>query len=168
MTAVASKYRQALCLVTLLLLVVSAAVSAENDQAKDASWYVQAGGYRHYTDNDEYEGPPWFAGVEYLKSGNPILGLSVFNNSFGDFSQYAYVGKSFHPSTKYPDFRIKVTAGIAHGYSEEHHKILPIRWGDSWGIGIVPAIGYQWDAVGVDVGLLSASGVLFLVGYEFD
>ncbi len=168
MTAVATKCWQVLCLVATLSFVAPAAVSAENVQATETSWYVQAGGYMHYTDKDEYEGPPWFAGIEYQKSRNRILGLSVFNNSFGQFSQYAYFGKSFHPAAKHPGFRVKLTAGIAHGYGEEHHKILPIRWGDSWGLGIVPSIGYQWDAVGVDIGVLSASGLLFLVGYKFD
>jgi hypothetical protein len=44
---------------------------------------------------------------------------------------------------------------------------LPIRWGGSWGLGFVPAIGYQKDRVGYDVAVLKASALLFLVGYEF-
>ena len=167
MAAVAPKIWQVLCLVAALSFVAPAPVSAENVQYAETNWYVQAGGYMHYTDDEEYEGPPWFAGIEYQRSRNRVVGLSVFNNSFGEFTQYAYLGKSFYPSDRYPGFRIKLTAGVAHGYSGEHHKLLPIRWGDSWGIGIVPTIGYQWDALGVDIGVLSASGLLFLVGYEF-
>ena len=168
MAAVAPKIWQVLCLVTVLSLVAPAAVSADGVQDVKSSWYFQAGGYMHYSDKDEYEGPPWFAGVEYKKSRNRVIGFSVFNNSYGQFTQYAYLGKSFYPSDRYPGFRVKLTAGVAHGYGGEHHKTLPIRWGDSWGLGIIPGIGYQWDALGVDVAVLSASGLLFLVGYEFD
>jgi hypothetical protein len=168
MAAVVPKILQVLCLVTALSLVAPAAVYADGVQEVKSNWYFQAGGYMHYDDDEEYEGPPWFVGVEYQKSRNRVIGLSVFNNSFGQFTQYAYLGKTFHPSQKYPDFRIKLTGGVVHGYTGDHHKIMPIRWGDSWGLGIVPGIGYQWDALGVDVAVLSASGLLFLVGYEFD
>ena len=167
MAAVTPKIWQVLCLIAALSFVAPAPVSAENTQDAESNWYFQAGGYMHYTDDEEYEGPPWFAGIEYQRSRNRVVGLSVFNNSFGEFTQYAYLGKSFYPSDRYPGFRIKLTAGVVHGYSGEHHKLLPIRWGDSWGIGIVPTIGYQWDALGVDIGVLSASGLLFLVGYQF-
>ena len=168
MAAVAPKIWQVLWLVTTVSFAGPAAVSAESIQDAESNWYFQAGGYMHYDDDEEYEGPPWFVGVEYQKSRNRVIGLSVFNNSFGQFTQYAYLGKTFHPSQKYPDFRIKLTGGVVHGYTGDHHKIMPIRWGDSWGLGIVPGIGYQWDALGVDVAVLSASGLLFLVGYEFD
>jgi len=167
MPALAPKIRQVFCVAVALSFVAPAAVSVENGQTTDSDWYVQAGGYTHFTDKDEYEGPPWFAGIEYQKSENRVIGFSMFNNSFGDITQYAYLGKSFYPSDKYPGFRFKLTAGIAHGYRDEHHKILPIRWGDSWGIGVVPTVGYQRDAVGFDIAVLSASGLLFLVGYEF-
>ncbi len=61
----------------------------------------------HDSDKDEYEGPPWFAGIEYQKSRNTVIGLSVFNNSFGEFT------------------------------------------------------------LGIDIAVLSASGLALLVGYEF-
>ena len=116
---------------------------------------------------DTYEGRPWFAGVEYHMPTNWLFGLSAFNNSFGQFSQYAYVGKYFHPSKKYPGIHIKLTGGIAHGYSGEHHDVLPIRWDESWGMAVIPGVGYKWESLSLDVAALSASGLLFLVGYEF-
>ena len=50
-------------------------------------WYLQGGAYIHYTDDEDYEGPPLFAGVEYVKSDKWRYGVSMFQNSFGQFSQ---------------------------------------------------------------------------------
>lgn len=145
------------------------AVPVHADEGTESNWYLQAGGYTHFSDDEDYEGPPWFVGVEYQKPENSTMfGLSLFNNSFGDFTQYIYYGKAFHPSKKYPDFRIKLTGGFVHGYEGENQKIFPIRWGDAWGLAIVPSVGYQRDRWGFDVAILSASGLLFLAGYEFD
>jgi len=151
----------------LAFALLSAPAIASTGTDSTSSWYVQGGVYGHYNDNDEYEGPPLFAALEYHGENRPVFGASVFINSFGDFSEYVYVGKAFHPSQKHPAFRIIFTGGIAHGYQGKHHDVLPIRWGDSWGIGIVPAVGYKRNGVGVDVAILGESGLLLLIGYEF-
>ena len=159
-----------LTLLSLLVLISTLSpVIAIADEAdyEIGPWYVQAGGYVHYRDDEDYEGPRWFAGVEYGESRRLLVGFSMFNNSFGQFTQYAYLGKTFHPLDKHPGFRLKLTGGIAHGYEGEHHSTLPIRWGDSWGLAVVPTIGYQKGRLGGDSAILSASGLLFLVGYEF-
>ena len=107
-----------------------------------------------------------FGGIEYHRPDNWLGGLSLFNNSFGQFTQYLYLGKQFHPWDSQPKVRIKLSAGVAHGYRDEHYDTLPIRWGGSWGLGFVPAIGYQKERVGYDVAILGVAGLLFLVGYE--
>ena len=108
-----------------------------------------------------------FVGIEYTTLSTMIVGFSVFNNSFGQFSQYVYVGKSFHPSDKFPEFRIKLTGGVGHGYEGENHDVFPIRWGSAFGLAAVPTVGYQFGALGFDIGVLGESGLVFLVGYEF-
>jgi hypothetical protein len=153
-------------LLLISLLCVSAAAQAQPERST-RSWYLQVGAYTHYGDKEEYEGPPLFAGIEHHNKNRTIIGYSMFNNSFGDFSQYLYLGKAFHPLEKYPWLRIKLTIGIVHGYKDKNQEILPIRWGEASGIGVVPTIGYQKGRVGFDLGILSASGLLFLVGYKF-
>ena len=143
------------------------AVADESDSLMPANWYLQGGGYMHYSDDEDYAGTPWFLGIEHFNRSGTITGLSVFENSFGQFSQYLYIGKNWYPWKKVPGFRVKLTGGIVHGYSGEHSDTSPINWGDAWAIGVVPGIGYQQGAFGVDVAILSASGLLFLVGYEF-
>ncbi len=155
-------------LLLISLVCVAAVAEAEPDSdSSTSSWYLQGGGYVHFSNDEDYEGPPLFGGIEHRDENLTLIGFSVFNNSFGYFSQYVYVGKQFQLSKKYPGFRFKITAGIVRGYQGEHHDVMPIRWGDAWGLGAVPTIGYQGDRVGFDVAVLSASGLLFLVGYEF-
>ncbi len=154
----------------LLLLFAGSGVWAEekqNGQTRDWSWYIQGGAYIHPQDRDDYEGPPILGSIEYHKKNNWFGGLALFNNSFGQFSQYLYLGKQFYPWKSLPHTRIKLTAGVVQGYKDEHYDTLPIRWGDSWGLGFVPSIGYQKGRVGYDVAILGVAGLLFAVGYEF-
>ena len=143
------------------------ATQASDTRDNESHWYVQAGAYVHLDHNDDYSGAPLFGGIEHHRMDDWFGGLSVFNNSYGQFTQYLYLGKKLHPWKSHPEARIKLSNGIAHGYRGEHHDTLPIRWGGSWGLAFVPAIGYQKDRVGYDVVILKASGLLFLVGYEF-
>jgi hypothetical protein len=131
-------------------------------------WYAQAGLYAHWRNDDAFSGVPWFAGIEYHRPDLWFGGFSMFNNSFGQFSQYAYLGRAFHPLPAYPHFRIKLTVGVVQGYKDEHYDTLPIHWGGSWALGFVPGLGYQKGRVGYDVAVLGVGGLLFLVGYSFD
>lgn len=156
-------------LLLILFFSGSVALAEQSGNALDSQshWYVQGGAYLHPEHRNDYEGPPLFGGIEYHRKDSGFGGLSVFNNSFGQFSQYLYLGKKFHPWDSHPNVRIKLTAGVVQGYRGKHHDTLPIRWGDSWGLGVVPGIGYKKDRVGYDVALLGVAGLLFLVGYEF-
>jgi hypothetical protein len=141
---------------------------SDSDAGDTKSWYVQAGAYTHYSDNEEYDDAPLFGGLErHDGEKNTLIGFSVFNNSFGDFSQYLYWGKQWHPSKKLPAMRLKLTIGVVHGYEGEHQDVTPLYWGDAWGFGAVPTIGYQENRVGFDLALLGDSGILFLLGYKF-
>ena len=88
-----------------------------------------AGPYLHYSDNEEYEGPPLFLGIEYYRSARWLAGASMFQNSYGQFSQYAYMGRVFRPLPEHPELHIKITAGIIHGYRGKHHDTLPVALG---------------------------------------
>jgi hypothetical protein len=163
---------QTIRLLALLSLAVMAQPScAREHEAADTwtpSWYLQGGAYIHYTNKDKYEGAPVFASIEYHQKPKLLWGFSMFENSFGDFTQYAYVGREFHPWENKPNLHIKLSAGVVQGYKDEHQDILPIRWGNSWGLGAVPSVGFMAENFGFDVAVLSTSGLLFLAGYQFD
>jgi hypothetical protein len=159
--------RKLIAISLLILPALCSATEQEENEGGSKSWYLQGGGYAHFSEDEDYEGPPLFAGIERQNERNALVGFAVFNNSFGDFSKYLYIGKEWYPSNKYNAFRFKITVGVVHGYEGEHQDIFPINWGDAWGLGAVPTIGYQADRVGFDFAILSASGMLFLIGYEF-
>ncbi|PWB72939.1 MAG: hypothetical protein C3F15_10515 [Holophagae bacterium] len=152
----------------LFLLSAGDALAQQVGAAQDSEshWYVQAGAYVHWLSSDDFVGPPVLGGVEHHRSDGWSGGLSLFNNSFGQFTQYLYAGKEFRPWDSRPELRVKISAGIVHGYQDEYYDTLPIRWGGSWGLGFVPAIGFQKGRAGYDVALLGVSGLLFLVGYR--
>ena len=55
------------------------------------------------------------------QSGNLWFGgLSAVNNSFGQLTQYLYLGKEFRRWDSHPHTRVKVSARIVHGYRDEH------------------------------------------------
>lgn len=149
-----------------IALLFPAGISAGED-GLERPWYLQGGGYVHYEDSDDYEGPPLVLGLEHHWPSDWLAGLTLFNNSFGQFSQYGYLGRQFHPLEALPGLRLKLTVGIVQGYRGEHFDALPIRWEERWGLGVVPSIGYQKGRVGVDVAFLKESAVLFLLGYQF-
>ena len=151
----------------LTSLLCASAIAETTPDGSARSWYVQAGGYLHYSEKDYYEGPPLFGGIERHREKNTLLGFSVFNNSFGDFTQYLYWGKQWNPWENHPALRLKLTVGIVHGYEGDNQDVTPIYWGDAWGIGAVPTFGYQKNRLGFDLALLGNSGALFLIGYEF-
>lgn len=156
-------------LVLALASGVGSAARADDGQPVNAyRWYLQGGFYYHFRDDDEYGSTPLFASLERLPTSRWVYGFSMFDNSFGQFSQYAYAGRLFRPFERYPNVHLKLTGGIVHGYRGKHHDTLPIRWGDSWGIGVIPTIGYRKGRVGYDVAFLKASAALFLVGWHFD
>jgi len=158
-----------LFLLPLLFIGKSALCQDASEQPDEyPGWYVQGGTYIHYDEEDDYEGPPLFAGIEYFRSSKWLYGFSMFQNSFGQFSQYAYVGRVFHPWETKPYLHIKITGGLVQGYRGQNHDTLPIRWGESWGIGAIPTIGMRRDRFGFDLAFLKESGLLFLGGYYFD
>lgn len=148
-------------------LVASLPVAGSADGALPRPWYLQGGGYIHYESDDDHEGAPLVLGIEYHKPSQWFGGFTIFNNSFDQFSQYAYLGRAFRPLDAWPGLRLKLSAGIVQGYRGEHADALPVRWEESWGLGVVPSVGYQKGRIGFDVAFLKESAVLFLFGYQF-
>jgi len=101
-------------------------------------------------------------------STRATFGLAVFNNSFGQFSQYAYWGqiwdlKQAGPGTIYG----KLTVGVLHGYKGDYQDKVPLnKFGYS--PAIVPTIGYRIEKVSGELALLGGNGLIFMVTYTFD
>jgi hypothetical protein len=73
--------------------------------------------------------------------GQWIAGMALFQNSFGQFSQYLFGGLVWRPIEDHQPFYVKLTAGPLHGYSGQYKDKIP---NNSSGVApaIIPGVGY--------------------------
>lgn len=119
--------------------------------------------YTHHWEHDEEHKPVFAASLSRLLPDNRVCGLSLFRNSFGQPSAYAFVGKSwpgFVPSV--PRLYGSVTAGILYGYVGKYQHKVPMNVG-GFSPAIIPAIGYRLSPrSAVEVQILGTAA--FMVG----
>jgi len=163
-------FRLALCLAFISPFAIQAddTISSEDNWYNYDHLYFQGGTYFHFGgDNDEdYDGPNILVSLEAIKENDWLYGLSLFDNSFGQFSQYIYGGKTWNYHGKLEGFHTKLTAGLIHGYKDEFKDKIPFN---NLGIApaIVPSVGYKKGRYGADMILLGFSAMLFTVGMDF-
>jgi hypothetical protein len=73
--------------------------------------------------------------------GQWITGLALFQNSFGQFSQYIFGGLVWRPIEEHQPFYVKLTAGPLHGYTGQYQNKVPFNH-DGWAPAIIPGVGY--------------------------
>lgn len=140
-------------------------------QAEEEHWYnfdhlyLQGGTYVHFQSSDDHAGTNLFGSLEAVKANDWLYGLALFDNSFGQFSQYLYGGKSWHFHGKWEGFHAKLTAGIIHGYKEPYEDKIPFN-NSGFAPGLIPGVGYKKGRFGVDMILLGNSAMLFTLGMD--
>ena len=127
---------------------------------------LQLASYTHYEAGDDYAGPPIYGGVEVGKSGGWFYGLGLFNNSYGQFSQYLYVGRQFD-LYRLADktFHLKLSGGALHGYHDEHEDSLPVTIGDIGPV-IIPSLGMSVGRWSFDLVFLVDEALMFNLGFD--
>jgi hypothetical protein len=96
-------------------------------------------------------------------AGQPFVGLSFFDNSFGQSSQFLFGGLLWRPSETVPEFYVKVAAGVLHGYTGEFEDKVPFNH-NGWSPGIVPGVGYCYKRLCGEMILFGTAGMLWTVG----
>jgi hypothetical protein len=134
--------------------------------SNDSDFYLQAGTYTHYSSSDEHKGPNVLVSLEAKKTNDWLYGLALFDNSFGQFSQYLYAGKQWQLHGAFEHFHTKLTAGLIHGYRGEYKDKIPLN-NLGTAPAIIPSIGYDYGEYGADIIMLGNSGLLFTVGKHF-
>jgi len=157
-----------------LILLSPLALCAEEQPQKqeEQHWYnydhlyFQSGTYVHYRPSNDRKGVRIFTALEAVKANNYLYGLSLFNNSFNQFSQYLYAGKNFFLPGRQDGFHAKITAGLIHGYRGEFKERIPFN---DLGIApaIIPGVGYSKGKFGGHVFVLGDAALLFTVGFSF-
>ncbi len=127
--------------------------------------YLQGGTYTHYTASDDYKGSKILISLEAIKDNDWLYGLALFDNSFGQFSQYLYLGKKWNYHGAFEGFNTKLTAGLLHGYRGKYEDKIPLN---NYGTApaLIPSVGYKTGRYGVDVHMLGLSGLLLTVGLD--
>ncbi|QNP48493.1 hypothetical protein [Diaphorobacter aerolatus] len=172
-------------LLSATLLLSSASIfAASADSAVDAPPSALAGwmiGYAPYTHHfsdakKEHDFEPdeekhkyvWLLTAEKELGERELAGFAVFNNSFGQFSQYGYYGWKFRPLDSHQAFFFKLTGGVIHGYKYPYNKKIPLNNKNGWGVTVIPAIGWDFGHNwGAQVNLLGKSALMFQASYTF-
>lgn len=127
---------------------------------------LQLASYTHYESGDDYTGPPIYGGVEVRKSGGWFYGVGLFNNSYGQFSQYLYLGRQFDLyRVQDKTFHLKLSGGALHGYHDEHEDSLPVTIGDIGPV-IIPSLGMNVGRWSFDFVFLVDEALMFNLGFD--
>lgn len=152
------------------------------DQARDAAagasapgtpstgyWgYVSPYTY-HWSDENKSKHKPVFAlSISRQLPNERFCGFSLFRNSFGQPSAYAFTGWSWpHLLNSNPNVYATVSAGIVYGYVGEFKNKVPLNIGGFSPV-IVPAIGYRLTPqLGVEMHILGTAAVMFGASWHF-
>jgi hypothetical protein len=92
-----------------------------------------------------------------------LVGASVFDNSFGQSSQYVYGGWRYRPFEDVQPFYVKVSAGLTHGYRGQYHDKIPFN-GSGIAPVIVPSAGFCISRVCSELVLFGGAGFLVTLG----
>ncbi len=95
--------------------------------------------------------------------GQWLVGAALFDNSFGQSSQFVFGGLLWRPIEKAPEFYVKVAAGVLHGYRGEYQDKIPFN-NSGFAPGIVPAVGYCYHRVCGEMILFGTAGMLWTIG----
>ncbi len=122
----------------------------------------------HYSDinrdansTDEKHKYVWLVGAEKMVTDRYFAGAAFFSNSFGQSTQYVYVGAKFRPIDDMPKFFAKVSAGVIHGYKSPYDKKIPINTSSGWGLGVIPSIGWEFnEQFAAQLNVLGSAGLM--------
>jgi hypothetical protein len=139
---------------------------AVHAQASGHTLGLQLGPYVHHWDSDpEHDNTPDLVGLEYMAPTQWLGGASFLRNSFGQPTEYYYVGKRWDLDALNPNLYIKVTAGALLGYTGRYEDKIPFNH-NGVAFAVVPAVGYQIDRFNAQVALLGTAGVMFTIGVD--
>ena len=92
-----------------------------------------------------------------------LLGASVFDNSFGQRSEYVYGGWRYRPFERAQPFYLKISAGLVHGYKDQYRDKIPFNHSGVAPV-IVPSLGYCFDRICSEMVVFGGAGLLWTIG----
>jgi hypothetical protein len=120
----------------------------------------------HWSKNSEHKSVVLGA-IDRTVHGDRFCGVSLFTNSFGQPTVYAYVGQRWNPIDSNNKLFIKVTAGILYGYVGKYKNKVPLNYG-GFSPAIIPSFGYALtETDSVQVMMLGTAGLTFAYAHRF-
>ncbi len=120
----------------------------------------------HWKHDPEHRDAFVFA-LEQNVAGQRFCGLSLFRNSFGQPSAYAYLGQRWDNFLNRPQLSLKVSLGVIYGYVEDHRDKVPFNW-HGFSPTVIPSLAYQLDPHNsLDVMVLGTAGLVFAYSHTF-
>ncbi len=119
----------------------------------------------HYDPEPDHVNDQNMLGFENGLGGVRLWGLAIFDNSFGQESQYLYLGQKWR-AFESDQWYYKLTAGLLHGYKEPYDDKIPLN---DLGVApaIVPALGYRNKSFFAEFSQLGLAAGLITVGVAF-
>jgi len=135
-------------------------------QGRITGWNLQVSLYtRHWDPSPEHNNHQHMINLEARLRDDWLAGLSVFENSFYQDTQLAYVGKTWSLLDS-PNWYFKVIGGLIHGYKEPYQDKIPLN-----GLGVAPAIiptlGYRRRHLMIEAHFAGLAAVTLTAGVRF-
>lgn len=148
------------------LLLLSAAAPAEIRKDQDTLFVYTSVYTKHFDPTPDHVNRQNALAIEYNRARGWLVGGGYFDNSFGQPSQYLYVGKKFVLSQVSRHLYGKLTGGLVHGYKGKHKDAIPFN---NYGVApaALPSLGLQFGHFGTELILFGTSGLLVTVGWNF-
>jgi hypothetical protein len=131
-------------------------------------WLIQTSLYTtHFSPNPEHVNQQNLINLEYWRQDRWLVGGAIFRNSFGQPSQYIYLGKYWRPFDFSQNIHLKLTGGLLHGYKDQYRDKIPFNQA---GVApaILPSIGYSTKRFNGEMILFGNSGLMLTAGVFFD
>jgi hypothetical protein len=129
-------------------------------------WYLFTSLYtKHWDDDPDHVNNQNLLGFEAHMKNNWLFGLALFDNSFGQNSQFLYAGYMWDLFGS-EHFYFKLTGGLLHGYKEPYEDKIPLN-----GLGVAPAIlptfGFQYKFFVTEVNIAGTAAITITAGIAF-
>jgi hypothetical protein len=131
-------------------------------------WLVQTSLYTtHFSPNPEHVNQQNLINLEYWRQDRWLVGGALFRNSFGQPSQYIYLGKYWRPFDFSQNIHLKLTGGLLHGYKDQYRDKIPFNQAGVAPV-ILPSLGYSTKRLNAEMILFGNSGLMLTAGVFFD
>ncbi len=124
--------------------------------------------YTHHWTSSENHKAVEAVSVQRLLPNTRFCGFSLFTNSFGQPSAYAFTGKYWpNPIDSMPNLYFSLSGGIMYGYVGKFKNKVPLNVGGFSPV-IIPAVGYRLNArTAIEIQILGTAGVMFGLTWRY-